>query len=763
MEKTTKKTQKDVVEAKAKKTKTSTKPTAATDIDKTDIKSKKTTKPKIQSSIGNYELIISEKPSAAEKIAQALATSKMNVEKNGQVSYFEFERNGKKIVVVPAVGHLYGLKQSNGGWTYPVYEIQWLPTYEVDKGAAFSKPYLQTIAKLAKNASEFTVATDYDIEGETIAFNILKYACGNTDANASRMLFSTLTKEELQKSYDNKKPEILHSLAEAGTTRHALDWYWGINFSRALTLAVKAAGRYKILSSGRVQGPALEIIARREKEIQAFKPVPFWQIEAHFEKDNIQFIASYEKDKLWDKKEADKVFSDCKNENKATISSIQKKKLKQSPPTPFNLTDLQKEAYAVFKMSPRETQQIAQELYQNAWTSYPRTSSQKLPSALGLKNILSKLSMSKEYTSHINSVLTTNPDAKPNDGEKTDDAHPAIHPTGEMPDNIKINQRQKKVYDLIVRRFISTFAEPALREGLNVELLINKHKFRASGKRTISPGWHAIYGPYVRSEDVILPGITEKEALQIGKIDLLDKETQPPARYNESSLISELEKRNLGTKATRAEIINTLFTRGYAAGKRIEVTPLGMKVVETLEKNCPDILSEELTRKFEEGMEAIEKGTQKGENVLSEARNELTKIFTKFKSQEKAIGTDMLGAINETQKQQETLGPCLKCGKDLQIRRSKFGQFVGCSGYPECRNIYPLPKIGLIKKADKICEKCNTPIVTVIRKAKRPFNMCLDTKCETKAEWGKNKDKNNVKPENDKIDDKTSNSNEKLT
>jgi len=225
-----------------------------------------------------YELIITEKPNAAKRIADALAEGKPIREGNKGVYYYKITRGNKDIVVSCAVGHLYGLAQKEGKkWTFPVFDIEWKPSYEMSKGAKFTEKYLNQIKKLCKDADSFTVATDYDVEGEVIGLNVIKYACKQKDA--SRMKFSTLTKPDLIEAYENKISHLDWGQANAGETRHFLDWFNGINYSRALTSSIKTAGSFKIMSTGRVQGPALKIIVYREKKIKAFKSVPFWQIE----------------------------------------------------------------------------------------------------------------------------------------------------------------------------------------------------------------------------------------------------------------------------------------------------------------------------------------------------------------------------------------------------------------------------------------------------------------------------------------------------
>src|SRR3989338_2930985 len=211
------------------------------------------------------ELIITEKPSSAKKVAEALAEGKLDQKRSKQSSYYELTHGGKKIIVTSAVGHLYGLvEDKRNGWNYPVFDIRWESSDKSSKDLKYVKDYIDTITSLAKKCDEFTVATDYDVEGEVIGLNVVRYTCSQKDAN--RMKFSTLTKGDLIEAYDQKMHHLDWGQAFAGETRHKLDWFYGINLSRALTASVKAAGSFKVMSAGRVQGPALKLLVDREKE-----------------------------------------------------------------------------------------------------------------------------------------------------------------------------------------------------------------------------------------------------------------------------------------------------------------------------------------------------------------------------------------------------------------------------------------------------------------------------------------------------------------
>jgi len=676
-----------------------------------------------------YELIICEKPNASKKIAEALADGKAIKENMNGVPYYLVTHGKKDIVVACAVGHLYGLgEREKKGWVFPVFDIEWKPSADISKHSGFSKKYLNTIKKLAKEANEFTVACDFDTEGEVIGFNVIRFACKQKDAN--RMKFSTLTKPDLIEAYKNKMPHIDWPQANAGETRHKLDWINGINYSRALTSSIKAAGSFKLMSTGRVQGPALKIIVDREKEIKAFKAIPFWQIELQCNVNKGDIVAWHKEDKFWDKKKADKVMKIVKNEKKAIVDKAEKKQFKQQPPFPFDLTSLQVEAYRCHYMSPKETLQIAQELYTSGVISYPRTSSQQLSYKLGFKKILTALSKQKQYLELTKKLLSLK-SLKPNNGKKTDPAHPAIYPTGNLP-NLS-NEREQKIYDLIVKRFMATFAEHAVRETMTIDVKCKDEIFIAKGTRTVEQGWHVYYAPYVKIEEEELPSVNKNDVVDVKKIKIHDKETQPPKRYTPASIIKELEKRGLGTKATRSEIVETLFRRGYVDGKSIEATNLGIKTVETLERYVPKIVEEELTRHFEEEMEKIIENKSKPEDVLEDAKKKITDILSDFKKHEKEIGKELLAANIETRDELSLLGKCPKCKKgELHMRKGKYGSFVACNKYPKCKTTFSLPHNALIKPAKTECEVCKYPMVLAIKRGKRPQNFCLNKKCPGK-------------------------------
>jgi DNA topoisomerase I len=667
------------------------------------------------------QLIIAEKPSAAQKIASALGSATQK--KQGTVSWYEIL--DKKIIVASAVGHLYGLRTPSRGW--PLFDVEWKPTYETSKSSAFTKKYFNVLKKLAKKCNEFIVATDFDIEGEVIGLNIIRFICKQKDAQ--RMKFSTLTKEDLIESYKNRLKTLDWGQARAGEVRHTMDWYYGINLSKAVMAAVsKAKNRYVPLSIGRIQGPSLALLAERELEIKKFQPVPYWQIFADVNLKTGVFEAIHIKDKFWNEQTAKQIFEKVKDKP-AKVKAINKSRQAVNVPFPFDLTSLQIEAYRCLKISPKRTLYAAQELYTNALISYPRTSSQKLPAKLGFKKILNLLSKDTRYAKITQQVLKTN--LKPNEGKKFDAAHPAIYPTGKLAPNL--DGDSGKIYDLIAKRFFAVFGEPGERESTKIGLIIEQEPFVMSGITTTKLGWQEWYMPYAHKKELELPVLNIGEVYS-EKTRFKADETKPPRRYTPASVIKALEKENLGTKATRANIIEILRTRGYIQGTPIEVTELGLKVINTFTKYAPEILSKELTRKFEEEMELIREDKKQPTEVLKDAQKIITKLCGEFREHQAEIGELLGDAFVETKAKQATLCVCPKCKKG-QMRvitsRKTRKRFLACNGYPACKTTWGMPQKGTFSVLKNNCQ-CGTPFVNFYTRGKKPWRLCLNPDCKFK-------------------------------
>ncbi|MGV8152184.1 MAG: DNA topoisomerase I [Candidatus Nanoarchaeia archaeon] len=671
---------------------------------------------------GGYTLIITEKPQAAAKIADALSDDTPRKISDNGVPYYELKHNNEKIVVGCAVGHLFSVSQTKKGNSYPVFDVGWFPNFEVRK-KDFTKKYYNTIKKLVKGASQIVIATDFDVEGEVIGYNVVRFIAQQKDAK--RMKFSSLTAKELQESYGKMHPTIEWGQAIAGETRHFLDWLYGINLSRALMNAIKSTGKFKIMSIGRVQGPALNLIVEREKQILAFKPTPYWEVFLKINNGEYTAEVKYIKD-IIKKSELDK-FKELTGKKAVAITTKTQQII--HPPAPFDLTSLQTESYKFHGITPSQTLAIAQKLYLEGLISYPRTSSQKIPEASEPLKILEKLSKFFKETK----FKTRN---KPVEGNKSDPAHPAIIPTG-LHHNLE--GQDEKIYNLIVKRFISCFCSDASLENKKIEVTIDNLKFTEKGAEIIQKGWMEVYPTKMQEKEIK----DFNGEVNIDNVKIEEKMTQPPKRYSPASIITELEKRNLGTKATRANIIETLYDRNYIKEKSIQATELGIMLIDSLKKHSPIIVDEKLTREIEKDLDIIRASKKeldkKQELTINIAKNALTKISTDFKKNESIIGKELVSAnhaIWEQEKQDMKLETqCPECKKgDLTIKFSpRFrSYFIACTNYPECKKTYSLPSGRLIKKSDKKCPDCSFQMVLAITKGKRPWELCFNPLCPSR-------------------------------
>ena len=680
-----------------------------------------------------YTLVICEKPDAARRVSDALSGGTSQSEQVEGTIVYRFNRKGEEFVVCSAQGHVYEVSDPlEERAVFPVFDVEWYSSDQVDEKNRNAARRISVVRKLAAGASRFVNACDFDAEGETIGFNLLRYACRGKEKDALRAKFSTLTEEDLIEAFDNLKPQPRDGLARAGRARHAIDFVWGVNFSRALSQSARGLGhRYRTISVGRVQGPTLGFLAEREREIREFVPIPYWKAVGVFEGNGKRFAADYARNRIVTKTFADQVKEECVSKE-AVATRVQRSIVQVGPPTSFNIGDLQIEAYRAFGFTPSRTLQIAERLYLGALISYPRTSSQRLPQSIDCRRILEGVGALPQYATYVAELLKT--EMKPAQGAKSDSAHPAIHPTGEKPRRV-LDSADSAIFDLVVRRFLAAFGPSARRDLAEVTLTVGRHEFRLAGGRTVLPGWMKYYGRYLRDRDAELPTVFQGDRFRVVDVRIDEKFDRGPSRYNQSSLLEKMEKEGIGTKATRAEIIATLVGRGYVAGESMEVTDLGLSVVETMNRYAPPIIGTGLTRGIEERLEAVEEGLEDDAPLLRETVRSIANQLALLGANEEAVGREIGSAVVRTAARSFVLGGCPVCRTgELRIIRSKASKkrFAGCSNYPSgCRASAPLPQRGTIRATSKACQHCSWPIAYVLG-GRRPWRFCINPECPGK-------------------------------
>lgn len=665
------------------------------------------------------QLVICEKNIAARRIAYILSNGQVKSSHLGKIPVYSFTKNAEPWTIIGLKGHIINLDYPTGfnQWTkIPPHElIEVEPCKNVsEKGIASA---LQT---LVQETPSLIVATDFDREGELIGaevVNLLK-SFNPSIINIKRARYSAITPYEINTAFDNLT-EVDYNLSSAGEARQVIDLVWGAVLTRFISLTSRRLGR-DFLSIGRVQSPTLALLVEREKEIKTFIPKPYWTLHAQLTKDK-PIDATHEHGVFQEEQPAQEIYTRIKDTKDALVKEVKKTINHETPPAPFNTTSyIQAASYLGFPAA--KAMSIAEELYMMGLTSYPRTDNTVYPPSLNINGILKKLSEA-HFAKEVKEVQT-NGRNYPTRGKQQTTDHPPIHPV-DAPTK-KLSTDQEKIYELICRRFFATLAKDAISETTDVTFDISREHFITSGYRLLEPHWRLLY-PYFKDKKKELPELLQDEILEIQKITLKKDFTKPPQRYTQGALIAKMEQLSLGTKSTRHEIISKLYGRKYVMGGTPTPTSTAIAVVDAL-INC-DVVKPKMTAELEADMNEIAEGKKTLEETVKESRLMLTKVMQELEPEKERIKEN----INNAVKAQNTIGPCPKCGKSLMVRVSKKGKrFIGCTGYPDCKNTYSLPQQGGLTMTTKLCDACASPIVQVKMKGRRSWDLCINSDCPKK-------------------------------
>lgn len=664
------------------------------------------------------KLVVAEKPIAARRIATILSNGSFQTRKKNGVEYYVFG----DIIVVPMKGHILdvGFPEEYGNWrTTDLFELakaelRYVPTH---------KNITVLLKELGRNASELIIATDYDREGESIGKEAIEIVVSeNPEIQIKRAKFSAITKDEIQRAFE-RLTEFDKNLADSADSRREIDLLWGAVLTRYISLTSGRIGN-SFLSAGRVQTPTLSLIVQREKEIRSFVPEDYWVPEITCEKDGIVFTAVHK-----EIRKKQELTSFPKSISRAEVVSVSKRKTETKPPTPFNTTDFLRAA-SLMGFSPAHAMSIAERLYMNGYISYPRTDNTVYPESINLEEILQQLSFSKEFGELAKKVLSQEK-IVPTRGKKKTTDHPPIHPVASVSKK-ELSSQEWRIYELVVRRFLATLYKPLIAERTKAVLNAEGYEFIARGSVILEPGWFEMYH-YSKIEENVLPELFEGETLKVLDFKIHKKRTKPKPRYSAASLIKEMEKLGLGTKSTRAEIIQKLVNRAYIRGKKsFEPSNISYAVIDVLEKYVPDITKPDMTAKLEHEMDLVEQGRKTKDEVVKESRDMLLKILAELLENQQEISEKLKTALRGDR----ILGKCPSCGGDLMILRSKRGKrFVGCTGFRNgCIVSAPLPGKGALEPTGTVCEHCGYPIVRVRFKKGRPWLLCVNPECPSKSD-----------------------------
>ena len=612
------------------------------------------------------------------------------------------------------------------GWKVPSLPyLVWAPV--VKKPA--EKEIIRTLKNLAKKADEVIIATDFDREGELIGSDAVSMVRQvNEDVPVVRARYSSFTKPELEHAFARENlVAVDDDLAAAGESRQFIDLIWGAVLTRYLTMA-KFGGLGNVRSAGRVQTPTLALVARREKERQAFVPEDYWVVRgtAATQKGE-EFKFAHATARFKDEATATSAYQDAKAAGKARVTDVVKKTRKGTIQTPFNTTSLQTAA-AAEGLTPARTMRIAESLYMSGLISYPRVDNTVYPETLDLSEVVTMLKGVPQYSNYCDELLAAHP-LKATRGKQETTDHPPIYPTG-VGDPDKLRPEEWKLYNLIARRFLATLSEQPVIEGTKVTLDAGGQTFTASGDVLVKPGYRAIY-PYGSKKDEQLPALSVGQEVDLTSLDLEAKQTEPPARYSQGKLVQEMERLGLGTKSTRASIIERLYEVKYLKNDPIEPSQLGMAIIDALECYAAHITTPEMTSELEGDMTKVAEGKASQGAVVDHSRELLASLLEGLIEHKEDLGEAISDAVQADAK----IGVCPKCGHDLLVKQSAKtrSSFIGCSAWPECEVTYPLPQ-GKIQTVEELCPVCGCPQIKVQPFRSKPYVVCVDPACPTNKE-----------------------------
>ncbi|MBI4848151.1 MAG: type I DNA topoisomerase [Nitrospirae bacterium] len=619
---------------------------------------------------------------------------------------------GKDFTIKASIGHVKDLPKKDIGVDV---ENNFAPTYVVIEG---KEKVMKDLKKAAKAADQVFLGPDPDREGEAIAWHIAEELNGDS-AKVFRVEFNEITEKAVTEAIKHPR-KINSNLFDAQQARRVLDRLVGYKLSPLLWRKVRRG-----LSAGRVQSVAVRLVVDREREIEAFKSEEYWSITAALEgKLPPQFEARLfqvagQKADIKNEEQARGIVEDLQGKS-FIVARIEKKKRKRSPSPPFITSTLQQDAARKLRYTAKKTMMLAQKLYEGVelgeegptgLITYMRTDSVRTASEAQheAREFIIK-EYGKDYAPPKPPVYKSKKSAQ--------EAHEAIRPTSayRTPAAVKkfLEADQYKLYKLIWERFVASQMESAQLEQTSIDIGADKYTFRASGTVVTFPGFMTLYIESTdngKEEEGLLPSLSENEVLKSLGITPKQHFTQPPPRYTEASLVKELEAKGIGRPSTYASILSTIQDRKYAekAEGKFKPTELGVVVSDLLVERFADIMDYNFTANMEDNLDKIEEGGFKWIDVV----NDFYKPFDKDLAEAMAI----IGKVKPQDIPTDQV--CEKCGKPMVIKWGRHGRFIACTGYPECKTTKPLEQEGagnaaqnaVLQELDEKCEKCGSPMV----------------------------------------------------
>ncbi|MEA1985851.1 MAG: DNA topoisomerase [Euryarchaeota archaeon] len=664
-------------------------------------------------------VVFAEKNKAAAQIARILngsETKRMSVD---GLPVYEFTLRGEHWEIMGLAGHITGYDYSEeyNDWrsVAPRTLLDVEPIKKITKAN-----YASAITKLARGADRIILACDYDREGENIGFEAKDIAAKVSQAPVKRARFSSLSVGEINRAFEALvEPDT--NLAMSAEARQLLDLKMGATFTRFVTLAVRERARTKgVLSIGPCQTPTCGFVYERERAIREFISTDFWKIEALFNAKGVDFNGIHRGGNIKDRDTAASIYNQIQNCRTATIQNKTVKESIANPPYPLNTTEYLKRASNYLDISPDQALTVAEQLYLAGLISYPRTETNKYAEDHDFSSILTDMKKSV-YAEYAIRILSRSPIA-PHNGKKDGHDHPPIHPIKvASPEMVKRTVRLEHawdVYDLVVRHYLANLMPAAIFEKTRLVVLMKDELFDSTGSVQKDAGWMTVY-PFERSRNKTLPGVAINESVDVKKITNTKSQTSPPKRLTEAELLTLMDKHGIGTKATAPSHIETNKKRGYfkTTGKTISMLDTGFSLMDGLGTSVPILIKPDIRSRIEALIQDVEDGNKTLDTALNEGTALIKTMFSQLEKGKNEMVSRLAATIEDEAVEADRknyVGVCDQCGRSMRIIKTDNGRFVGCSGYPQCRNTYPLPKKGALSVLRSMtCKKGGLVVIKV--------------------------------------------------
>jgi len=601
-------------------------------------------------------LVVAEKPGVARAFAEFLSDDKYREVRLKGVRLYVFRRRGEVWVSIGLRGHVMDFdfpKEYNKWRSIDPRRLFFVDPIRVVRRE--SRRYARLLVELGRRARHVVLAPDADVEGESIAFEVMSILRrANPRLTFERVWFNAVTPTDIKRALERPRDPDPR-LANKAFARMIVDLTIGAAFTRALTLSVEKRGvrlpRGKFLSYGPCQTPVLFLVVKRALERENFKKRKYYVVEATLRVDGYEFKTVHEKGRFDEREPAEEVAERVSKQKKGVVEESEYRHKEVSPPVPLTTVELERRASSYLNIRSKDALNIAEDLYQEGLISYPRTDTNIYPPTLNLRSLASQFLAHPTLSRFVRREILSRPKIVPTSGKEDDKAHPPIYPTRYADEEYvkkRFGEKGWKLYDLVIRHFLATLGPPAVKEDQRVTVNIGGERFIATGLKVVDDGYYEVY-PYERPQESPLPYLVEGDEVEVVEVRVVERETKPPPYLSEAELLRLMKKYGIGTDATMQDHIHTNLKRKYFVirKKRCVPTPLGKALAVTLFETVPEIVLPEVRGKMERELSLIARGEREPREVVSEVKERFLEYFDRLMSREEVLASRLTEALRQ--------------------------------------------------------------------------------------------------------------------